>query len=68
MSRYKAVPGSQTLHCCFAATVVDTTKPVMVGGKHWMDQYEPVCECFDPALATQIAAALNVACLPSPAT
>lgn len=57
--RYKAVNGSQSAHCCFEATVVDTTKPVMIGGKHYKGQFEPVCECFDSEDAERIVAAMN---------
>ncbi len=59
MSRYKVVDGSQSGHCCFDATVVDTTQPVMIGGEHYNGQYEAVCECFDHSNAERIAAALN---------
>ncbi len=57
--RYKVVDGSQSAHCCFVSTVVDTTKPVMIGGEHYKGQFEPVCECFDEDAAKQIADALN---------
>jgi len=46
--RYSVVAGSVTAHCCFEATVVDTTR----GG-------EPVCECLDETYAVIICAALN---------
>lgn len=65
--RYKVVGGSQSAHCCFDATVVDTTRPMMIGGEHYQGQYEAVCECFELADAEQIAAALNaVAGQPDP--
>lgn len=57
--RYKAVPNSQSGHCCFDATVVDTTRPVMHGDKHYNNQYEEVCESFEMEDAIQIAKALN---------
>jgi hypothetical protein len=57
--RYKVVDCSQSAHCCFGCTVVDTTKPEMIGGKHYNDQYESVCETFDRADADLICAALN---------
>ena len=57
--RYKLVEGSQTAHCCFAFTVVDTTKPVMTGGEHYDSQFDPVCECFDFDDAYKICEALN---------
>lgn len=59
--RYIVVDGSQTGHCCFDATVVDTTKPTMIGGEHYNGEFEPVCECFDRADAERITDALNVA-------
>lgn len=57
--RFKVVKGSQSAHCCFDYTVVDTTKPVMIGGKHFEKQYEEVCECFERADAELICSALN---------
>lgn len=65
-TRYKVVSGSQSAHCCFENTVVDTTKPVMIGGKHYRDEYAPVCECFDEEAAQLIADALNAAPTPRP--
>lgn len=59
MERYKVVDGSQSMHCCFEATVVDTSRPVMIGGKHYNNEYESVCECFDVAEAESICSALN---------
>lgn len=59
--RYKVVPGSQSRHCCFEATVVDTTKPVMINDEHYNGEFEPVCECFWPEDAEMIANALNAA-------
>lgn len=61
--RYKVVGGSQSGHCCFAATVVDTTKPSFPNDPdpRWADHFAPVCECFERADAERIAAALNVA-------
>lgn len=58
-ARYIVVKGSQTGHCCFDATVVDTTRPEMIGGKQYQGQFEPVCECFETSDADRIAAALN---------
>ena len=52
--RYKVVEGSQSCHCCFDATVVDTTKPTMIG-----PQFESVCECFNEEEANLIAESLN---------
>lgn len=57
--RYEVVKGSQSGHCCFEATVVDTQRPVIYHGVHYKDQYEAVCESFSVADAELIAAALN---------
>lgn len=57
--RYLVVKGSQSGHCCFEATVVDTTKPVMLGGKHYNNKFEPICECFSYSDARRIETALN---------
>lgn len=57
--RYKVVEGSQSCHCCFDYTVVDTTRPVMFGDEHYRGQYEPMCETFDRADADRICEALN---------
>lgn len=52
--RYKVVEGSESGHCCFGATVVDTqtSNPSL-----FCD--ELVCECFDMESAQKIADALN---------
>lgn len=57
--RYKVIDDSQSGHCCFECTVVDTAQPYMIHGKHYNDQYESVCETFDRADADLICAALN---------
>ncbi len=57
--RYKVVDGSESAHCCFEATVVDTTKPLMIGGEHYNNRYVEVCECFSIEEANLIANALN---------
>lgn len=64
-ARYIVVRGSQSMHCCFGATVVDTTRPVMIGGEQYEGQFEPLCECFDKADAERIAVALNAADKPA---
>ena len=51
--RYKAVEGSESGHCCFDATVVDTQAPNPL--------FCWVCECFDMGNAQKIADALNAA-------
>jgi hypothetical protein len=56
---YKVVAESQSVHCCFSHTVVDTTKPVMINGEHFNGQYESVCECFKEEDAILVCAALN---------
>mgnify|MGYP001570501518 CR=1 FL=1 len=62
MSRYKVIEGSQSYHCCFCATIVDTTKPLeQFEGFDDFDlpEYDSVCECFDIETAEMICAALN---------
>lgn len=59
MNRYVVVAGSQSAHCCFGASVVDTTRPYMIAGKQWGNLFEEVCECFYEADAEAIAHALN---------
>ena len=60
---YIVIPKSQSAHCCFEATVVDTNAPKVFNGVPYIDdgvpQYEAVCECFDIADAQRIANALN---------
>lgn len=54
--RYQAVRGSESAHCCFEASVIDTrirTPP----GTHVEGRI--VCECFHLETAQRIAAALN---------
>ena len=57
--RYKVVEGSQSSHCCFSCTVVDTTRPVIIKGEHYENLYEPVCETFYAEDAEMICEALN---------
>jgi len=57
--RYAIVEGSQTGHCCFNYTVVDTAKPSLVNGEHYKGQFVEVCECFDEEDAKLICDALN---------
>lgn len=59
MSRYAVVSGSQSYHCCFDWTVVDTTIPVIIGGEHYKGQFEAVCETFEREQADLICEALN---------
>lgn len=55
--RYKAVEGSESGHCCFEATVVDTQTPI----RNKYDEFDEVCECFSMEIAQEIADALNAA-------
>jgi hypothetical protein len=65
--RYQIYNGSQSRHCCFEYTVVDTTKPDMIGGKQYKDpscaggqyHYETICECFSHEDAVIVCKALN---------
>lgn len=64
--RYAIHDGSQSGSGFFEATVVDTTKPEIVNGKHYQGRdgqyhYESVCECFDREDAKRICDALNAA-------
>jgi hypothetical protein len=61
MPRYKVIEDSQSGHCCFEATVVDTHSPVMMHGEHYKGRYHAVCECMDEDDAQMIADALNKA-------
>ena len=61
---YKVIKGSQTAHCCFKATVIDTTAHQLDGDVNHMiiggeEQYEPVCETFSIEEADLICLALN---------
>jgi hypothetical protein len=65
LPRYEAVHDSVSGHCCFAATVWDTHKPLMIGNKHYESrgrfEFVTVCECFSIEEAKIVAAALNAA-------
>lgn len=54
LKRYRVVKGSESAHCCFEATVIDTKREVH-GRPDW------VCECFDLARAHAITDAMNIA-------
>lgn len=57
--RYIVIPGSESGHCCFEATVVDT-EFVRIGAiLDPTPRYEVVCECFEEHIAEDIAFALN---------
>jgi len=57
-NRYKLIDGSQSSHCCFEFTIVDTTKPIANLNKELV-YYEEVCETFDRQSAELILNALN---------
>ncbi len=61
--RYLILERSKSGHCCFLYTVMDGSKPEMIGGKHYEcskgKHYEAVCECFEKEEAELVAAALN---------
>lgn len=57
--RFKVVKGSQSAHCCFDFTVVDTAIPFLIGGEQYEGRFEEVCECFEEKDAELIARALN---------
>lgn len=63
MNRYIIYEGSKSAHCCFEATVMDSTKPEFVGEKQYEDEggkhYETICECFNVEDAELICKALN---------
>lgn len=58
MSRYIVMQKSITSHCCFVASVLDTTKP-----QNYRDEcgwhYDPICECFSLEDAKTVCDALN---------
>lgn len=70
--RYRVYPFSLSAHRCFEATVVDTNRPQLEGGKSYIGKqyttnhngveyplYDAVCECFEVEDAQRIANALN---------
>ena len=63
--RYKIIPGSQSGHCCFEFTVVDTDRPWFnARGEPFTDEgeqlYEAICECYDEADAKRVCDALCI--------
>lgn len=65
-TRYIIHHHSQSGHCCFEYTVLDSTKPEMISDEHYRNtdgflQYEAVCETFDLETATLVRDALNAA-------
>jgi hypothetical protein len=65
--RYRVVEGSQSGHCCFDFTVVDTERPEIIGGKPYVvdgvPHYESICECLEREQADLIVNALNASAL-----
>lgn len=65
--RYAIYTGSKSAHCCFEATVVDTSIPTKFfeSSEHYCDprseqySYETICECFTEEDAAFICQALN---------
>lgn len=57
--RYAIVEDSQSGHCCFRYTVVDTAKPFLINGEHYEGRFISVCECFGLKDAKLICNALN---------
>lgn len=57
--RYKVPVGSQSGHCCFDYTVVDTLKPHPVYASQGL--FDPICETFSEEEAHAVARALNAA-------
>lgn len=58
--RYKVIAKSQSDHCCFEATVVDTLiayAGYIAPGE--TQEYYAICECFDVADAIHICDAMN---------
>lgn len=58
MSRYKIVKGSESAHCCFDYTIVDSDTISMTYRDGSVD-YKTMCECFDLEEAQVILDALN---------
>lgn len=59
VERYKFIEGSQSAHCCFGYTVVDTKRPVIIHGEHYDNEFHAVCECYLRNDAQLIVASLN---------
>ncbi len=53
--RYIITERSTSGHCCFVASVLDTTKP----NEYSSDKYKAVCECCDLTNAVMIRDSLN---------
>lgn len=58
--RYRVTEESETGHCCFEASVLDTSAPdPRRDGSIIKESFDVVCECFTVEAAQKIAAALN---------
>lgn len=51
MDRYKVVKGSESVHCCFEFTILDSQGTDKDFGN--------ICECFDEETANRICRLLN---------
>lgn len=58
MSKYKAVKGSESGHCCFKGSVINTEAPKTNENGH-VYGYEIVAETFEFLDSVNIAALLN---------
>lgn len=56
--RFQVIEGSESGHCCFDATVVDT-HVVRLPGSSVKNNFAWVCECMDLDAANTIAELLN---------
>jgi hypothetical protein len=58
-NRYQVVAGSESAHCCFEATVIDTDNPEWKSSFDGVQHYKSICECMSIDDANKIADALN---------
>ena len=56
--RFQVLDESASAHCCFVATVLDTSQRLDFRDPD-NPRYEVVCECFEYEHAEKIASALN---------
>lgn len=65
MPTYQVVPGSNSGHCCFEASVVSDDRPSLRQDKsvaespEGVPQLDSICECFERQDADMICTALN---------
>lgn len=57
--RYVVLERSDSGHCCFEFTAIDTQTPLLFENGAQAQEYTPLCECFVKEDAERIAAALN---------